>query len=157
MFEFDSVQDFVCKSLIGKVLVKVDDVELLETIVRAHHDSSTNSIIVESETSQIYIYNSSFVIVDNLVEVDWGNYSLQVEPKFGISSWLSKSEKNEDYGDVFSTDAFFEHVESGMFIDSDGHGYPSNGTHHIFTCLSVRDLAACKYSKTVSHIIWYNK
>ena len=58
MFEFESIQDFVCKSLIGKVLVKVGDVELNEKIENAWHDAATNSIVVYSDKSQTYIYNS---------------------------------------------------------------------------------------------------
>lgn len=158
MFKFESIQDFICKSLIGKVLVKVGDVVLNEKIEKAWHDSATNSIVVYSDKSQTFIYNDSFVLVNKLIEIDWESYSKREEPKFGYSSPYSVGlDENEDYADVYTTEEFYEHVESGMFIDSDGTGYPSNGTHHLYAGLSVRDLAACKYSETVTHVIWYNK
>ncbi len=158
MFKYENVQDFVCKSLVGKVLVKVGDVELHESIVRAYHDPDTNSIIVDSDKSQTYIYNDSFVLVDTLIEIDWDSYREDKTPEFGYSSWYcSLMDIDEDCGDIFTTDEFYKHVESGFFIDSDGTGYPSNGTERLVSGFGVRDLAACKYSKTVSHIIWYNK
>jgi hypothetical protein len=158
MFEFESIQDFICKSLIGKVLVKVGDVVLNEKIEKAWYDPATNSIVVYSDKSQTYIYNSSFVLVNKLIEIDWDSYRKREQPKFGYASpYAFGLDENEDYADVYTTQEFYEHVKSGLFIDSDGHGYPSNGTHHLYAGLGVRDLAACKYSKTVSHIIWYNK
>lgn len=158
MFEFESIQDFVCKSLIGKVLVKVGDVELHEKIENAWHDAATNSIVVYSDKSQTYIYNSSFVLVNTLIEIDWESYSNREAPKFGYASpYAYDLSENEEYADVYTTEEFYECVKAGMFVDSDGHGYPSNGTHHLYTGLGVRDLAAFKYSKTVTHISWYNK
>ncbi len=159
MFEFDSIQDFVCKSLIGKVLVKVGDTELSEKIINAWHDSDTNSIVVYSDKSQTFIYNSSFVIVDKLIEVQWDEGSdLESNRRYCyVNEQCQSLFKNEDYGELYSTEEFFEMVKDGSIVDYDGHGYPSNGTHHVYIDAGVRVLAACKFSKSVSHIIWYNK
>lgn len=158
MFEYDNIQDFLSKSLIGKVIVSIGDIKLNEKIVNAWHDPSNNSLILYSETSSTFLYNDSFILVDRLIEIDWDNYRNNISPSFGyISPYVFRLEENEDYGDVMSTDEFYEHVKSGFIIDSDGHGYPSNGTEHIYLGVGVKDLAACKYSNTVSHVIWYNK
>lgn len=160
MFEYKNINDFICKTLVGKALVKVGDKDVRETIARAYHDPDTNCIVVEvGENGVHYVYNDSLVIVDKLFEIDWDNYLIGEKPDFGYKScWTRSSDENEpNLGDLFTTEEFYEHVQNGLFIDSDGSGYPSNGTHHLYVGAGVRDLAACKYSNTVSHIIWYNK
>lgn len=148
MFEFDNVQDFICKSLIGKVLVKVGDTELYEKIENAWHDPATNSIVVYSESSQTFIYNSNFIVVPAVIEIDWESLinSTKRPVQFGI------------YGGVlYTVEEFHDMVECGAFIPSDGFGVPSNGKYEMYVMNStLKVLAACKYSKTVTHISWYN-
>ena len=62
MFEFDNVQDFICKSLIGKVLVKVGDTELYEKIENAWHDPATNSIVVYSNSGNVCVKKYGIII-----------------------------------------------------------------------------------------------
>lgn len=153
MFEYKNIQDFICRSLVNKVLVKVGDTELHEKIIRAYHDPDTNSIIVDSDKSQTYVYNDSFVLVPRLIEIDWDSYIAGEKRKFGDVG----TPIDEVSGHLFTTEEFHDLVDAGGFVDSDGFGLPSNGTYEIYVnrC-NVQVLAAMKYSKTVTHVSWYN-
>lgn len=153
MFKYDSIQDFICKSLIGKVLVKVGDLELYEKITKAWHDPDTNSIVVYTDISQTYIYNSSFVLVPDVIEIDWETYINK------INKSLTECTLFDDVGgELYTVDEFHDMVQNGTITSSDGFGIPSNGEYELYVQnTSVQVLAACKYSKTVTHISWYNK
>jgi hypothetical protein len=62
----------------------------------------------------------------------------------------------DDEDDVYTVDEFKEHVESNMFIDYDGHGYPvkdglADKSIMIFPS-RIKNIP-----KDATHIVWYNR
>lgn len=143
MFIYNDIQDLISKTLIGQILVKIGDTDIRERITNAHYYSDDNTIIVSTETSENYIYNSTFVVVPNLVEIDW-------ETEY----WVHPIEPSDD---VYTVEEFHDIVSRGGFIDSDGYGTPANATTTVYREYKVKTLAAMKYSKSITHIVWNNR
>ena len=69
----------------------------------------------------------------------------------------NESHPEPDYCDMMTVSEFVECVDSGCFIDFDGFGYPSNGTHmdpniHV----NPSEVPDCIPSDA-THIVWFNK
>lgn len=60
-----------------------------------------------------------------------------------------------DYGDLMTLKDFVECVESGGFINYDGHGYYSDG-QWMFEKVIPSDIKG-KKPKNYSHVVWFNK
>lgn len=64
-----------------------------------------------------------------------------------------------DYGDLMTIEEWIECVESGGFIDYDGHGNYSNGEKVSDHIVHPSDVAAEQIIKRddFTHVVWYNR
>ena len=72
-------------------------------------------------------------------------------------------DKIPDYGDIMTVEEFEECVESGAFIDYDGHGYFCNPETNVRDCSwkvfpsTIGTLAYKTQRSQWSHVIWFNR
>lgn len=66
------------------------------------------------------------------------------------------TEPNPDYGDVMSVEKFLEAVKGGWFIDYDGYGNASNGTH-LDDTVNIYPSMVDMIPSDASHIVWFNR
>lgn len=88
-----------------------------------------------------------------------GRWPMPVKDWPGTLELIEKDEYRDEipsYGDIMTVEDFKENVKSRMFIDYDGHGYPSkNGKMH--RDLMIVPSQAHQIPKDATHIVWFNK
>jgi hypothetical protein len=62
-----------------------------------------------------------------------------------------------DYADVMTMDEFIENVETGGFIDYDGHGYYATKTNHTSKVVVPSDVTCGRIDLRYSHVAWFNR
>ena len=62
-----------------------------------------------------------------------------------------------DYGDHMTFKVFKSHVDSGGFIDYDGHGRYATKTQESDLYVSPSDVSEGKIRTDFTHVVWYNK
>lgn len=87
---------------------------------------------------------------NDVIQQRWGTDHLVSYQKKGYVDPLP------DYGDVFPLDEFVEMVESGFFIDYDGHGYPVKN-NLVNNDIIVKPSKIDEIPKDATHIIWFNR
>lgn len=60
-------------------------------------------------------------------------------------------------GDMMFLETFVSYCKGGGFIDDDGFGNYSDGTHVYDVEIYPSDVTVGNYRKDFTHIIWYNK
>lgn len=68
----------------------------------------------------------------------------------------SYTKPHPNFGHVMTVEEFRESVEDGGFIDYDGWGNPSNGTH-MDPNLTIYPSEVDKIPPDATHIVWYNR
>jgi hypothetical protein len=61
------------------------------------------------------------------------------------------------YGTLFTVSDYLDMVECGGFIDYDGFGHPSSGTHEDPRHIIKPSDGATKIPPQATHICWYNR
>lgn len=86
-------------------------------------------------------------------EAEAADYYTGPEPNSG---W----ERHPDYGELMTISEFVTGVEIGMYTDSDGYGYLSDGAfmcrHEEVTPSDVKD-CRLECAPSYTHVMWFNK
>jgi len=74
--------------------------------------------------------------------------------KFSSTNHYGCGPDNED--DVYTVAEFQEHVQSGSFVDYDGHGYPVRDGLADFDVM-IKPSKVKRIPKDATHIVWFNR
>ncbi len=146
MFKFNHPKELLASQLVYKYLYEFDGKPVRQAIYGTTFNKDTHEIeLLLDNNTKIILKDEPFIILpDAIPEVDWNDPNV-VQKKF------------PNYGDLFTVQEFYEMVECGGIIDSDGSGELSNGTQVAWGWHPVKVLASAIYSNSVTHIMWYNK
>lgn len=62
-----------------------------------------------------------------------------------------------DYGELMTIECFKDMVESGCFIDDDGHGSLATKDQNSDIIICPSDMISLDISDVFTHVIWYNR
>lgn len=87
-----------------------------------------------------------------------GKYEVNLDELFPSKKDI-KWKSIPDYGDTMTLEHWVECVNSGGFIDYDGHGYLSDGTRQSNIIVQPSDVTKKKmqFPDWATHVIWFNK
>lgn len=140
MFSYTGVSDVLSKMFVGKYLAELGGEIICEKITSAHCEDGVSFETEGGEYPHIDD-DANFVVIPALLEIDFNAHSTLVDKD----------------GDIFTAQEFYDTVQAGGFIDSDGYGFPSDGTKMAIIPVNVAKLASAKYSKSVTHVVWFNR
>ena len=139
----------------GKILVSIGEQYIYQKIEDVFYDDYKKNIVITAvDITDDQQERDNSKKVHNVFD-----HNFVVIPYYKLNAYnnLFYEEKIDDIGSMYPVAEFAAAVDAVCFLDSDGHGYPSDGTGYWSIGYGVKDLAAMEYHPDVTHIIWYNK